>query len=175
MRRLVALLSALVLVVAAAGSSVASTTSAKNSFVGEFDVVDPSTGVLAGHVVAQFTLPTDRQLSPGTFEFTGAPGYAVRSMQVAVADSLFWIDPNGGLPHAMAVGASCDISNPHEYTCHGDFAVMFREVPSEPNSILYTTCRTGPTIEDWDFNTENGCAVLLSVSKGDWVLKVAPE
>ena len=174
MRRLVALFSALVLVVAAAGSGVASTVSARNSFVGDFDVVDPSSGVLVGHVTAQFRPPTDRQVAPGTFQLTGLNGNPIKALRMAVADSLFWIDPNGGMPHAMAVGASCDIKNPHEFTCHGDFAVMFREWPGEPNSILYSTCRTGPTIEDWDFNTENGCAVLLSVSKGEWVLKVTP-
>jgi hypothetical protein len=173
MQRFVALLSALVLVVSAAGSSAASTTSAKNSFVGDFDVVDANTSVLVGHVTAQFTEPTERQVTPGTFQFTAANEYPIKAMRMAMADSLFWIDPNGGLPHAMAVGASCDIANPHEFTCHGDFAVMFRQWPGEPNSILYTTCRTGPTIEDWDFDTGKGCAVLLNVTKGDWVLKVA--
>jgi hypothetical protein len=175
MRRLVALLSALVLVVAAAGSSVASTTSAKNSFVGDFDLVDPATGLVAGHVVAQFTSPTEKHVSPGTFQFTGASGYPIKAMSVGLADALFWIDSNGGLPHAMVQGAGCEISNPTEYTCHDKWAAMFREFPGEPNSIIFSTCWTGPYPWDWDMDVSGGCAFILYLGKGDWALKVAPE
>jgi hypothetical protein len=95
-------------------------------------------------------------------------------MRVAAANSLFWIDPNGGLPHAELVGAACEILWPGGYTCYDKWTVMFREVPDETpqNSVLFSHCWVGPTEWDWDFDRENGCAFLLSVGAGGWVLKV---
>jgi len=174
MRRITAVLASACLTVLLASSVMAAPT-AKSMFVGDFDVIDPGTGIVAGHVVAQFALATDRQVAPGSFQFTGASGYPIRAMRVAVADSLFWIDPNGGLPHAAEVGAGCDIFNPGDYSCHGDWAVMFRMVPGEPNSLLFSSCKTGDGPLDFDWDGEGGCAFLLTVGKGDWVLKVAPE
>jgi hypothetical protein len=175
MRRVLALIAAVVLVASLAGSSLAAGNPPKNSFTGDFDVIDPDSGVVVGHVVAQLSLPSDRRLVPGTYEFKGAAGYPIQETRAVVANTLFWIDPNGGMPHAMATGAVCDINNPGEYICHGDWAVMFRVVPGEPNSILFTTCRVSTAPDGFDFSTENGCATLLTVGKGAWVLKVAPE
>jgi hypothetical protein len=173
MRRVLALVGALLLIASLAGSAVAVTRTVNQRFTGDFDVIDPANGEIAGHVTAQFVLPTEGQVAPGTFQFTGASWYPIKAMRTAVADALFWIDPNGGLPHAMEVGAECDISWPGGYECHGDWAVMFREVPGEPNSILMSPCRIGPSSVDFSF--DEGCGVLLWVGKGDWVLKVAPE
>jgi hypothetical protein len=174
MRRVLALIAAVVLVGSLAGSSLAAGMP-PNSFTGDFDVINPDSGAVVGHVVARLSPPSDRLLVPGKYEFTGATGYPIRETRAVVASSLFWIDPNGGKPHAMATGAACDIFNPGDYTCHGDWAVMFRVVPGEPNSILFTTCRVNADPDGFDFSTENGCATLLTVGKGDWVLKVAPE
>ena len=180
MRRLAAALAAACLTVLLAGTVLAAQPStAKNSFVGDFDVIDPGTGLVAGHVVARFTVGTERQVAPGSFEFTGASWYPIKSIRAAAANSLFWIDPNGGRPHAELVGAACEIfwpgGLPGGYTCYGTWTVMFREVPNEPNSILFSHCWIGPGEWDFDFNTDTGCAFLLSVGSGGWVLKVPPQ
>lgn len=141
MRRVLALIGAVLLVASLAGTSIAASKSANDSFTGDFDVIDPGSGAVVGNVDAQLSPPSDRQFLPGTYQFTSAPGLPIRETRAVVANALFWIDPNGGMPHAMATGAVCDIDNPGDYTCHGDWAVMFREFPGEPNSILFTTCR----------------------------------
>ncbi len=176
MRRFLALLAAAMLVATLSSSaSAAPPVSAVNHFVGDFEAIDPESGMVAGHVVADFAPPSERQVAPGIFQFNGADWYPIKSMRVAAANSLFWIDPNGGLPHAELAGAACDIFWPGGYTCHETWTVMFREWPGEPNSILFSHCWVGPTEWDFSFDTENGCAFLLEVGKGAWVLKLSAE
>jgi len=75
MRRLVALLSAVVLVASLASVSLAAgPTERVNRFVGNFDMLaQDGSGRVVGHVVANFTEPSDSKMVPGTLDVYWAP------------------------------------------------------------------------------------------------------
>ena len=78
MRRLMALVSAGLLVASLAGSATATgATTRSSSFVGNFALLDGASGQageLLGELSAKMSVPTDSKLVSGSFDFNGSPG-----------------------------------------------------------------------------------------------------
>lgn len=153
MRRVVALIAASVLV----GSLIASGVSAApaprearaNSFVGNFDMVEPGSGLVVAHVVAQFQEPTFQRLVPGSLDIYWAPGVATdpyggtdsgfgaRESHGQIVRAAFWgagtEQPMGGVQ-----GWLCDYVTPQNGSCHPfqmGFGVSAPEDPPTRNVV----------------------------------------
>ena len=141
--RAAALAAAVLLVAAAAGTAVGA--GPRSGFNGDFDLYDPGTGQLLGHVVANLSVPTTQRLVAGTHDFKGAAGNAILESHGQFAYADFWYDPNhpfagsGGSNVAYGEGAECIYFGPNAKECHGGWYVMFVDPidPSFPNQVVY--------------------------------------
>ena len=167
MRRLVALLSAGVLVASLAASSTAAATSSKNMFVGNFEVIDFGTRAVIGRVNATLIEPTDAQLVAGTYDFTGAPGYEVLAGHGQLATGRFGYAPNAkpgvsGANFAEGTGVECDYYGPNNATCR-EWQIQFLDyvVPEIPSQIdLFTRDSAGAWVYRTSYEVGRGSFVL---------------
>jgi len=143
MRRLVALVSAAVLVATLAGSSVAAAPSYRvNHVVGNFDVLDWD-GSVVGHVVVNYGEPTYERVVPGTLDVTWAldarfpypqPQYGAKESHTILAAAWFGSDPTrpeqtgNEFIETGADGSMCDFGAPWNYLCH-DFGFVIQLNP----------------------------------------------
>jgi hypothetical protein len=156
MRRMFALLVAVLLVASLAGSSVAAAPqhARVNHFVGNFDLLDAG-GKVVGHVVADFQEPTDQRLAPGSldiywnwydpenppssFPFMALDWPPVRESHAQLLGAWFYEqDLPAPFIHKFAAGTSgylCDYTAPSNADCR-PFSVEFQEYadPSNPNA-----------------------------------------
>jgi hypothetical protein len=131
MHRLVAFGSALVLVAALAGSSVAAPpTYRANHVVGNFDLLDWD-GSVVGHVVVNYGEPTYGQVVPGNLDVTWLPNvrfpydeppYGAKESHTVLGAGFFGPDGSG------ATGSMCDFGAPWNYVCH-DFGFVIELDP----------------------------------------------
>ena len=143
MHRLVAFGSALVLVAALAGSSVAAQpTYRANHVIGNFDFLDWD-GSVVGHVVVNYGEPTYGQVIPGTMDVTwltnvrfpyAEPPYGAKESHTVLGAGSFgpgWTGP-GENGHefivSSATGSMCDFGAPWNYVCH-DFGFVIEINP----------------------------------------------
>jgi hypothetical protein len=171
MRRLVALLSAGVLVASLAASSTAAATSSKNMFVGNFEAIDFGTGLVIGRVTADLVEPTDRRLVAGTYDFTGAPGFGVLAGHGQLAIGRFGYEPNArpgvsGANFAEGTGVECDYYAPNRAICR-EWLIQFLDFvePGIPSQIDVAT--RDPISGEWSGWTS------YEVGKGAFVLTYA--
>jgi hypothetical protein len=178
MRRLLAVSTALVMVVAFASSSLAAEPTSKvNRFVGSFDLVKgaawdggPPT-LLDGHVVVNFTA-TDAKLVPGSLDVHMPSGNAVRRSHAVLTWAAFWDDnwtDVTGSYHAIEAWANgwwCDYGGPQDASCR-PFIIVFQQIMSpdvaEPNrvGVAFDTLvwPTGPQA-DWYMAGTHGAWAL---------------
>jgi hypothetical protein len=142
MRRFVALLSAGVLVVSFAGSSLAAGPVIKvDRVVGQFDMAD-NAGTLLGHVSVDFTMPSAAKLVPGKLDITWAPsavnaypafpfmplgGAPVKESHAQLLASWFGdetVPIQGHVTTGEASGYLCDYAAPWDSGCRY-FEVVF--------------------------------------------------
>jgi hypothetical protein len=148
MRRVVALLAALVLLASVGASSAAAGPGPKvNRFVGEFQIVEEGTWRVIGQVDATLTPPTDRHLVPGSYDFIGAPDNANHESHSQIGNVHFWFDPNhsaGGANVAFGEGVECIYWGPNDTTCH-QMAVMFIDNldRTTPDQVAFADHRDG--------------------------------
>ncbi len=134
MRRLLALISALMIVGALVPGGVTATSvrsSARvNSFVGDFDMLELGSGRVVAHVIVRFTEPTTTKLVPGSlridwrlgvttdpYEGTSAV-FGARESHARILRSAFWRDPLSGALGSEVDGQLCDYLNPQTAACH---------------------------------------------------------
>jgi len=173
MRRLMAILSALALVVSLSVSSVAASPAAprSSSFYGDFNLIAPD-GTLFGHATAQLFQPTNQRLVPGTYDFRGAPGNTIRESHAQIGTVHFWYDQNhmpegatvpGGTV-AFASGVECVYIELNNADCH-EWAVQFvnNTDPKVRDEVMFAISKTESG--EWDFE------YTQFVGKGDFVLK----
>jgi prepilin-type processing-associated H-X9-DG protein len=161
----VGLLAALV----GAGSASAAT---RNSFVGDFELIDGGSGAVVGRVTAQLGDPTSQRLVPGTYDFKGAPGNAIAESHAQLGHVGWWFDPNhpapgaGGSNVAFADGVECLYFGANDAFCH-EFAVMFIDDinPAFPDQVAFADHRGEGG--DWEFT------YWFLVGRGDFVLRLA--
>ena len=131
MRRVIALVAAVLLIGALAGSSLASSTAQRSMFQGSFDL-ESEDGVLLGHATAQLFEPTDQRLVPGRYDFTGAADNGIHESHALIGNAFFWFDPShmpagatipGGYV-ARGEGVECVYAGPNDTDCH-TWAVQF--------------------------------------------------
>lgn len=172
-RRIAAILLAAGLV-ASAGSTALVSAAPRNSFVGDFDLVDGS-GVVVGHIKASLFEPTDQRLVPGSYDFRGVPGNVIRESHAQVGNSGWWYDPNhptpgsGGSNVGLGEGVECLYFGPNDTVCH-TWAVMYIDVldPAERDQVAFANNRdpdTGEWLFEWWF----------WVGKGEFNLRVAGD
>lgn len=147
MRRTFAVVSAAALIVVLAGSVLATGPHSQvNRFVGNFDLLDPD-GRVVGHVVANFTEPSDKDLVPGTLDVTWAPYDSadppfpfldldwppVRESHAQLIGTSFGPEPGYALI-AGAGGYLCDYTAPWNGGCR-EFAVHF-DIPFDGSGYV---------------------------------------
>jgi hypothetical protein len=168
MRRLVALLSAGVLVASLAASSTVAAASSKNMFVGNFEVIDFGTRQVIGRVSANLIEPTYAQLVAGTYDFTGAPGYKVLAGHGQLAIGYFSYAPNArpdsGANVAQGEGVECDYYAPNNAICR-EWLIQFLDYvkPGIPSQIDLAT--RDPISGEWSGWTS------YEVGRGAFVLR----
>jgi hypothetical protein len=146
----------------------------KSSFVGDFDLVEQGTGVVVGHITASVFEPTAQRLVPGSYDFVGASGNAIKESHGVLGSSGFWFDPNhpeadlGGSTVAFASGAECIYFGPNDTFCH-EWAVMFIDVvdPSFPDQVAFAG--RDPVTGDWAFD------YWFWVGSGEFHLRLAGD
>jgi len=156
MRRLVALLSAVVLVASLASVSLAAgPTERVNRFVGNFDMLHPQTGEVVARVVVNFKEPTRTQMVPGTLDVYWTPGwgdpanadffpfmaldwYPVRESHAQLIGGFFSRDPDLGGLVGGASGYLCDYAVEWNADCR-DFTAIFikSDDPALPNRVAW--------------------------------------
>ncbi|HEX5825897.1 MAG TPA: hypothetical protein VFY23_00125 [Candidatus Limnocylindrales bacterium] len=168
MRRIVALVAALVLVGTLTGSSLGSSTAPRNSFQGSFDL-ETEEGELLGHAIAQLFEPTEERLVPGRYDFTGADDNWIRESHAVIGNSGFWFDP-GHMPNGATIpggyvargeGVECVYAGPNETDCH-TWAVQFVD-------------NVDPSVRD-EVHFEGSWGVVAQfVRSGSFIVSVAGE
>jgi hypothetical protein len=167
MRRFVALLSAGILVVSLAGSSLAAGPVVKvDRVVGQFDMAD-NAGTLLGHVSVNFTNPSAAKLVPGTLDITWAPSAVnadpafpfmvlrwppVKESHAQLLASWFGDEmvPNQGrMTSGGASGYLCDYTAPWNSGCR-EFQVVFQHYDN-PAWRDVTGWAVTKTNDLWDF------------------------
>lgn len=140
MRRLVALVAAMLLVASLTGSSLAAAGGPKSSSLsGSFDLLtgdDPP--VLLGHAIVQLFEPTEQRLVPGSYDFIGAAGNPILESHAQIGQTHFGFAAEHwaigaaypGANIAIGEGVECVYYGPNETDCHG-FAVEFID-PLDP-------------------------------------------
>ena len=171
MRRLVALLAALVLLGSLAGSSVAANPVPRSSFTGDFNLLLED-GTPWGHATAQLVQPTDQRPVPGHFDFRGVPGIAIRESHAQIGQVHFYYDPNHwpngarypGANVVRAEGVECVYIDLNNADCH-QWAMMLidNKDPSVPNQAAFAISKLANG--DWDFQ------YWQIVGRGDFVLR----
>jgi hypothetical protein len=182
MRRFLALISALVLVAALAGSSLAAAPVAKvNHFVGNFDMLaQDGSGRVVGHVVAKFKEPSYSQMVPGTLDVYWAP-YDVASPPFPFMTTLLWppvkeshaqllesgfdtvYNPAGfHVVNAGTHGYLCDYTAPWNAGCR-QFWVIFVQIVE----------KTGPNVAMWSVDQVNW--YFFDVGKGAFDITFAGD
>jgi len=129
MRRLVALLSAVVLVASLAGSAAATPAEPdSSSFVGNFEMINPD-GTAAGWANVEIRMPTEQRLVPGHYDFRGVKGWPIREGHAVLGVAGFWYDSTnqGGSNVAYTEGVECLYTDPGAKYCHA-FTGMFVDV-----------------------------------------------
>jgi len=129
MRRLVALLSAVVLVASLAGSAAATPEVRQvSSFVGNFEMLNPD-GTAAGWANVEIRVPTDQSLVPGSYDFRGTKGWPIREGHAVLGSAGFWFDFGHGADSNVAYteGVECLYTDPGAKYCHA-FTGMFVDV-----------------------------------------------
>lgn len=142
-KRAAGLVASLVLVAITAGTALGA--GPRSSFNGDFDLLDPATGLVVGHVVAQLGIPSDQKLVAGVHDFVGVPGNWIRETHGQMSYADFWYDPNhpfsgsGGSNVAYGEGVECVYFGPNDTHCNGRWYVMFVDPidPSFPDQVVY--------------------------------------
>jgi hypothetical protein len=139
MRRVLALIAALVLVIVVTSPAVGSgPTSRVNQFVGHFDMVDWDMSTFVGRVDVRFTETTDARPVPGTLEVHWAAGNPIRWSEAELQGTAFGQSAYGDTfaTEAYAQGVICDHYRDGGVACR-DFAVMFqvRNVEDSPHVV----------------------------------------
>ncbi|MEI7744692.1 MAG: hypothetical protein WCK58_13205 [Chloroflexota bacterium] len=147
MRRILATLSVLALMLSLAGAGMTSAHERErvNHFEGSFELLDWD-GTLIGRVRTSFGEPTDRQVVPGTFDVTwvaGAPRFPFTQHEYGVDEShaqlvAGYFGPNDG---ALGVGAGasgfiCDYAAPWNANCHGFSVSLQRNVDGKGTNLV---------------------------------------
>ena len=146
MRRLLALMAAIALVASLSVSSVAAGSRERaSSFHGDFNLAEEWTGRVVGRISADLSMPTDRQLVPGHYDFDGARGNAILESHSQIGNALFWYDANnqpGGSNVAFGEGVECIYFGPNNTGC-GPFAVMFVDNldPAIPDQVAFANSK----------------------------------
>jgi hypothetical protein len=120
MRRVLALLSAFVLVASLAGSAAAtSAVPDSSSFVGNFELLNPD-GTVAGMANVDLRVPTEQRLVPGSYDFYGAPGNSIRQSHAVLGFTEFWFDfgNRSDANVAYTEGVECLYTDPGAKFCH---------------------------------------------------------
>jgi hypothetical protein len=133
MHRILALLTAFVLIAALGGSSVvAATTSEPSSFHGDFDMLDQGSGLAVGHIVVDLHEQTDARQSPGSLDVSWASGNPIRKSHARLSGVWFGqevLNPGwGAVRFVGAAGTICD-TGAAGTTCR-DFSVIFDQTVS---------------------------------------------
>ena len=175
MRRLVALLSAGVLVASLAASSVSAAPAApKNSLVANFQAIEGGTNKVIGRVTVQLFEPSEQRLVPGFYDFYGVPGYPVRESHAQLGKVDFWYDEAAGNPGdwtgddvganvAYAEGVICDYAEPNVPNCHPIYLWFVDVVGLGGRADYLDTNIVNPGANPWDGTSWN-------VGKGSFVL-----
>jgi hypothetical protein len=174
-RKVIALLSALVLVVTAAGSTLAIGPHAQvNKFVGHFQMLEGDH--VLGTVAVNFGEPSYSRLVPGTlsvdwasdttFPFPPSLPYApAQESHAQLLASFFGDDPDASGLVAGATGYLCDYSAPWNAECR-DFAVIFVNQYDGNHAIAWAFREPGdPAPYDYTY--------WYSAGKGGWALTYA--
>jgi hypothetical protein len=172
MRRIVSLVAALLLVGSLAGSSLASGPAPKqNSFTGDFNLLSEDGSVLLGHATVSLFPATDKRLVPGSYDFKGAPGNAIRESHAQIGQSGFWYEKDWGdvgnvrgANVAFGQGVECVYFEVNNADCHL-FALQFVDPldPALPRMAAFANSKNADG--SWDFQW------WQMVGKGHFVLK----
>lgn len=132
MRRMLALVSAIVLAATLAGSAAAAPAVAKSSsFVGNFAMseMSDSPGPVVGWANVEIRAQTDQKIVPGSYDFRGAKDYPIREAHAVLGLTEFWFDSGHGADSYVAYteGVECLFTNPYVQDCHA-FSAMFVDV-----------------------------------------------
>jgi hypothetical protein len=159
MRRIVALLAAIVLVGSLAGSTLAEGPPYRvNHVVGNFDILDWD-GSLVGHVVIDYQEPNSQRWVPGSLDVTWVPGarfpYQQPPFGAKVSHTILvaaWFGPGaepGGV-ETGTTGSMCDFGAEWNATCH-DFQVVIEQGadPHGQHLIAFGTPDWENTPQEW--------------------------
>jgi len=138
MRRVLALIAAIVLVAAFAGSAAATPAGPEgSSFVGKFEMINMDDGTASGWANVEIRVATEQRLAPGSYDFLGARGYSIREAHAVLGSSGFWLDSGHGADSHVAYfqGVECLYTDPGAQDCHA-VTGMFVDV-------------LDPTARDW--------------------------
>jgi hypothetical protein len=173
MRRVLALVSAVVLVASLAGSAAATPAAPQSSsFVGNFEMITPD-GTAAGWANVEIRVATEQSLVPGHYDFRGAKGSPIREGHAVLGVTGFWFDFGHGADSNVAYteGVECLYTDPGAKDCHA-FTGMFVDVidPAATDWVEFQTQDPNNASHDpndpttWD-------KFLFSVGKGSFVLR----
>jgi len=131
--------------VPSAAAASAAAAQPRNAFTGSFDIVDPGTAAVVGHVTATFNEAVEQQHVTGGLTITwkhGNPrsGTTARTSTATLLQGAFWAADFGDLGHARAgrvYGLLCD--HPGQTPCD-DFAMVFvrPDDHSKPNWVGFS-------------------------------------
>jgi hypothetical protein len=173
MRRLVALLSAGVLVASLAGSAAATpAVPHSSSFVGNFEMINPDDGTVTGWAKVEIRMATETNLVPGFYDFHGAKGFPIREGRAVLGNTQFWFDFGHGADSNVAYteGVECLYTEPGAKNCHA-FTGMFVDVldPAESDWVYFQS--QDPTNANHDPNDPTTWDVFFFyVGKGAFAL-----
>jgi hypothetical protein len=143
MRRLLALVSAVVLVASLAGSAAATPAQPRDSsFVGNFEMINPDDGTAVGWATVEIRVATEKNLVPGFYDFHGAKGFPIREGRAVLGHTGFWFDFGHAADSNVAYteGVECLYTDPGAKDCHA-FTGMFVDVldPAESDWVEFQT------------------------------------
>jgi hypothetical protein len=137
MRTLTALVASMILATAAvAAVSAASTPAASRATI---DATVSLDGTVIGTMIADLAMPTNKDLSPGTYHFVGAPDNEIRASESVLGYIDFWRDDNheGGSDVVYVEGVECLYYGPNASTC-AHVRLMFVDIddPTTPDQVV---------------------------------------
>ena len=145
MRRIVAILAAIVLVGSLAGSTLAEGPHDRvNRVVGNFDVLEWD-GSVVGHVVVNYQEPTAQEWVPGSLDVTWVPGarfpYPQPPFGAKVSHTILvaaWFGPAGepGAVETGTNGSMCDFGAQWNATCHDFQVVIERSADAQGQHLI---------------------------------------
>jgi hypothetical protein len=159
MRRVIAILSALVLILSVSGASVTAAHERQpvNHFEGSFELLDWD-GTLVGRVHADFQEPTDREVVPGTFDVQWVGGtripfdeqeYGVDESHAQLVSAFFGPNDSAKGNGAGASGYICDYSAPWNASCHAFSVVLQKNVDGLGTSVVGFVNGAGENYDQW--------------------------